>query len=137
MMCIALCGCAEHIASFIPGAGRADWELQITDQYYIIRANSRSKKISKSTDVNGVYVDVLSHFYVTRYCVNESYIFLEGIPTADVFASEEELMSDTRQYYLVDTGSGEVFGAYDSETELNEFHIETSEELLSWEVLPQ
>ena len=132
-----LSGCVNHTASLIPGPGRDDWEIQLSDQYYIIKANSYSKKICKRTDTAGVYEDVLSCFYVTRYCVFESFISIEGIPTEGSFASEEERLSNDHQYYLLDIKDKLLYGPYETEKAMIEANIiQNHAASFLWEILP-
>lgn len=132
-----LFGCTAQVASVIPGPGRADWEVQLSDQYYIIKANSSSKKICKATDTSGLYENVLSLFYVTKYCVFEPFICLEGIPTKEQFASKEERASDNRQYYLLDIRDGYLYGPYDTEGMLMESDIIKENDVsFAWDIVP-
>ena len=138
VICLTLLGCTNRISSVVPGPGRADWEIQLSDQYYIIRANSSSKKICKATDTSGLYDNVLSYFYVTKYCLLDPFISLEGIPTAGLFASEEERASNNRQYYLLDVRDGSLYGPYDTEDALMESDIAKDLDItLGWETVPQ
>ena len=136
--CSIFWGCTDQVASVLPGPGRADWEVQLSDQYYIIKANSSSKKLCKTTDTPGLYENVLSYFYVTKYCVFEPFICVEGIPTEEIFASEEERTSDKRQYYLLNVQEGTLYGPHDTENTLIESALTNDIELtLVWELPPQ
>lgn len=138
VVCLTLLGCTDRISSVLPGPGRADWEVQLSDQYYIIKANSSSKKICKATDTSGLYENVLSYYYVTKYCVFGPFIGFEGIPTEGVFASEEERTSGNRQYYLLDVRDGNLYGPYDTEDALMESDIAKDIDVsLVWEMVPQ
>lgn len=135
--CTTFLGCADPITSILPGSGRNDWNIQLSDQYYIVKVNSRCKSISKATASPGVYKDVLRCFYVTKYCVSDPFIAFEGIPTKGNFASEEELASDNRQYYLLDTRDESLYGPYDTDTAMMETELFQSIDMsLIWEVVP-
>lgn len=138
VICGFLVGCANLVAPLIPGPGRADWDIQLSDEYYIIRANSNSKNICKATETDGLYENVLSCFYITKYYVYESYIFLEGIPTAEIIASDYEKESDERCYYVLDVIEEQLWGPYDTENALLESDIIKEGEMLAveWEILP-
>lgn len=137
IVCITLSGCEEAIGSLIPGAGRADWEIQLPNEYYIIRANSHRKVLCKASDIPGVFEDVLTFFYVTKYHVSEPYVFFEGIPTKEALASDEERKSDNRQYFLLDVMDGNLCGPYDTEDALLASDLLKETDLsIVWEILP-
>lgn len=138
VICLTLLSCTDHILSVIPGPGRADWEVQLSAQYYIIRANSSSKKICKATDTPGLYENVLSNFYVTKYSLLDTFISLEGIPTDGIFASDEELASSIRQYYLLDIQDGGLYGPYETADSMMESDLTKDiNGSLVWETVPQ
>lgn len=138
IICLAFLGCADQVASVLPGPGKTDWEIQLFDQYYIVRANSSSKKICKTTDTPGLYENVLSYFYVTKYYVSEPYICLEGIPTEELFASKNEQSSNIRQYYLLNADDGNLYGPYDTEEALVESSSIKGVDLsIVWEIMPK
>ena len=110
--------CVLLVASVLPKPGLSDWELSICDEYYLVRANKNSKKICKATDTDGLFEDVLSNYYVTRYFVLDSFIYLEGLSTEEIIVSKEELACDNRQYYMLDVRDGNLCGPYDTEDEL-------------------
>lgn len=137
IVCTSLFGCADSIASVLPGPGRDDWAIQLSNQYYIVKVNSRCKRISKATDSSGVYEDVLRCFYATKYCVSDPFIAFEGIPTKGNFASEEELSSDNCQYYLLDIRDGNLYGPYDTDSAMLESEIIQAIDMsLIWEIVP-
>ena len=137
VMGLLLSGCEQQITSLIPGPGRSDWELPLIGDYTIIRINSRCKCLSKETDNPNIHTTLLQKYYVTRYYICDPYIFLEGIPTKDVFASEEEKKSDIREYYLFNVQEETQCGPYDTVDALLESDflkdIDTS---IVWEQLP-
>lgn len=138
VLCLTLLGCAAQVASFVPGPGRNEWEVQLSDQYSIVKENNRSIKVCTVTDSTGVYEYVLSNFYATKYHVTEAFIAIEGIPTEDIFASDRELLSDDYQYYLIEVHNGCIYGPYDSESLLKESAIFDDIDVnLVWEKLPQ
>lgn len=138
LVCVILLGCIDQVASFIPGPGRSDWEVQLTDQYYIIKANSCSVKICRASDTPGLYENLLSNFYLTKYCVLDSFICIEGIVTEGLFATEEEQESEEWCYYLLDIRDGTLCGPYDSESILMESLIARDDiTSLVWETVPQ
>lgn len=137
IVCITLLGCEGAIGSLIPGPGRADWEIQLPNEYYIIRANSHRKVLCKAGDIPGVFEDVLAFFYVTKYYVSEPYVFFEGIPTKELLASDEERKSDNRQYFLLDVTDGNLCGPYDTEDALLASDLLKETDLsIVWEILP-
>lgn len=137
VVCSTFGGCMDQIASVLPGPGRSDWELQLSSQYYIIKANSYSKKLCKASDIPGVYENVLTNFYVTEYCVFEPFITIKGISTEGLFATEEELASNSRQYYLLGIRDGNLYGPYDTEDALMESDVSGDISMsLVWELVP-
>lgn len=138
VLCLTLLGCAAQVASFVPGPGRDDWVVQLSDQYCIVKENNRAKKVCTVTDSIGVYEYVLPNFYATKYHVADAFISIEGIPTEGIFASDGELSSDNYQYYLIDVHNGCIYGPYDSESSLIESAIYDDIDVnLVWEKLPQ
>lgn len=138
VICSILLGCTDRVASILPGPGRADWELPLFEQYYLIKGNNSSIKICKATDVSGLYENVLTYFYVTKYSVFEPFICLEGIPTDGLFVAEDELASDNRQYYLLDVRDENLYGPYDTEESLIKSDLAKGIDVsLVWETVPQ
>ena len=57
----------------------------------------------------------ISNFYITEYIEQDEYILLKGIPTAYLFIDETEKGSSEREYYIVDTSTDQIYGAFKSE----------------------
>jgi hypothetical protein len=76
---------------------------------------------------------VIENFFVTDFCSNQGFIGVKGIPTADIWATDEELQSQDRVYYLVEVTSGQVHGPYqDLESFDEKCHTISSRELGRW-----
>ena len=89
---------------------RGDWQYELKDGYTIIRVNAHGIELARyNPDWDG-YENILNHYYITDFCMNEAYIGVRGIPTADIWATDEELQSSNRVYYLVDISNGNCYG---------------------------
>ena len=101
--------------------GRGDWQYELTGGYAINRLNAHGIALIhyEKEDTTGVYV--IPNFYVTDFCMNQEYIGVKGIPTADMWATDEEMQSNNRVLYLVDVASGVVYGPY---LNIEDFHEE-------------
>ena len=121
----------------MPGSRQDGWRIQISDNYYITKLHSRCISISKASETPGLYQGVLSFFYVTKYCVSDPFIALEGIPTKELLASKKELASDHRQYYLIDMRDDTLYGPYDTDSAMMDLEmIRTVDMSLAWEIVP-
>ena len=96
-------------------AGIADWEYQLTDGYAIHRVNSYSIILCDENHSETTSSIVLPCYFVTGFCFNEQYIGVQGIPTAGYIASEAELESEQRWFYLVEVSTDVIFGPYDED----------------------
>ena len=113
LLCLLLClnGCSSE---FWVGEGRGDWKVEILPEYYIFRVNSHAIYLCHKGSEDVSYSCVIDKYFVTAYQTHTSIICLEGITTADDFASDEELKSRIVCYYLVNTSNEEVNGPFDT-----------------------
>lgn len=99
---------------FISGcsAGRGDWKYELIEGYTINRINAHGVALVHydGSGVSGTYV--ISNFYVTDYCLNQRFIGVQGIPTADMWATDTELSVETRTFYLLDASNDILYGPY-------------------------
>lgn len=96
-------------------AGRGDWDCELINDYCLIRSNAHTIRLCHYRDQEkGISDIVLERFYVTAIAVSDPYVGLEGIPTAERAASDEELNSTSEQYkyYLLDCQSGSLYGPF-------------------------
>ncbi|MBP3686072.1 MAG: hypothetical protein J6J21_03480 [Clostridia bacterium] len=125
ILCIALClSSCTPLLEWIVGDGRGDWTLNLIADYYLVRSNAHNITISfcRHYSAEGephMFRTVLAYTFVTAYEVHDPYICVEGIPTEkETGASDEELESLKRVYYLLDTtehtteGPFETFGDF-------------------------
>lgn len=130
-------GCSEELLTRFFGNPTGDWDLELLNDYYLIRVNSHCKKIARSTEYSDKYV-IRDNLYVTDYQVSDPYIYVCGIRTRESFISDEELTTNYRWYYLVDTVSGEVSGPFDSKESFEDFLTQSEIEILEeWIVVPK
>ena len=102
-------------------AGRGDYYIELQAGYAIDHVNSRKIDITHKEDGEVGRSVVIENYYITSYCLTDIYIALEGIPTAGWAASEDELESEQRNYYLIDTLSGDLSGPFESKTDFTKF----------------
>lgn len=113
-----LIGCEEIKAllheEFLKTDASNDWTIDLIGDYQIWRINERSIILCrKHTDDSGA-TDVIENFFVTRYCLIDSYICVEGIPTKADFITEEEKETSIVVYYIVDTEKNSIEGPFRS-----------------------
>lgn len=91
---------------------QGDWRYDLVDGYAITRVNSRHICLLhyETEDGSGRYV--IEKFFVTDFCRSQNFIGLQGIPTADIFATEEELTKTERCFYIVDINGEIIHGPY-------------------------
>ncbi len=102
--------------------GRGDWNINLLNGYSISRINAHSIVLSykEYTEKPGNEI-VIDNYFLTAYQIADEYICAEGIPTKEEFASDEELESPVRNYYLVDTTNGDVVGPFMNHADLNSY----------------
>ena len=95
--------------------GRGDWSYELTGGYAIDRVNAHGIALvhRQEGDTSGAYV--IENFFVTDFCSNQGFIGLKGFATADIFATDAEMKSAGRIFYLVEVASGTVHGPYDDQ----------------------
>lgn len=109
------------------GCGLSDWSYELTGGYEIWRINSRDIALVYCEREKDSCKTVIDNFYVTDFSMNARYIGVKGVPHTDMHgASEEDLASDVRKFYLVDVTSGELYGRFDSKTEYDAKCLELS-----------
>jgi hypothetical protein len=105
-------GCS---AEWWAGDGRGDWTLDLCEGYAISKINSKEILfIHKGNPDDSGGSIVLPNYFVIAYQLHEPYIYLEGIRTQRITASEDELNNKVLSYYLVDTTNDEVVGPFES-----------------------
>lgn len=125
-----LYGCTD---GWISGEGRGDWSIELINGYEIDRINSNEKILGRKLnpgDSEGRIV--LSNYYIIGYQLQDPYIILEGIPTAGLVVSDEELKASVLFYYLIDTSSDSINGPYASYDELKNNLPPTVDFCLEW-----
>ncbi len=101
-----LTGCS---AEWWAGYGRGDWSIPIHNGYEITKVNSSEILLTYKENPDDTSCSiVIPYFYITAYQIQEQYILLEGIPTQNSMASDEELATELRSYYLINTTTGEI-----------------------------
>ena len=133
-----LCGCSANVHKWLTGDSRGDWKIELINDYYLFKSNSKCKTIDRADVPEGFYSTVIDKLYVTDYQVSDPYIYVCGIKTQELFISDEEKTTKQRWYYLVDTVSGEVSGPFDSKESFEDFcnqsEVQIPEE---WIVVPK
>lgn len=119
---LLFCGCSSGFRDWMLGPGR-DWKIELMNDYYLFEVNSRCKMIVQATQIVGDYAHIIEKFYVTKYQVFDSFVYLCGITTQEEFISEKEKACTQRDYYLLDTESGIVSGPFDSKEGFEDFCI--------------
>lgn len=118
---LAVCGC------------QGDWRYDLIGGYAITRINSKCICLVYYEEPDGPGSYVIENFFVTDFCRNERFIGVQGIPTADIFAADEELAQTERCFYLVDTVDGNVYGPYSGREEwMAQCHAVGAEDLPAW-----
>lgn len=102
----ALGGCAKE---WIKDAGRGDWAVDLFSGYTITKVNSRGIILSHASQ--GI---VLNKFFITGLQVKEPYVCLRGIPTKDVWITDEELSENKVVYYFLNADTDELAGPFDN-----------------------
>lgn len=133
-----LSGCSKEFLTWFFGNPTGDWELELLNNYYLIRVNSHCKRITRVTEPRS-YADIIDdNLYVTDYQVSDPYIYVCGIITQELFISDEEKLVNERWYYLVDTVSGEVSGPFDSKESFEDFCTQSEVQIPEeWIVVPK
>ena len=108
------------------GCGLSDWTYELNGGYEIWRLNSRDIQLVYRERGENFAEILINNYFVTDFSVNEGFIGVKGIPYADEVASEEDLASDTRVFYLLDVTSGELYGPFESKTEYDAKCLELS-----------
>lgn len=112
---------------------RGDWSYPLTGGYVIDRANAHGIALTYSEDGEYPRTYVIENFFVTDFCSNQGFIGIKGFPTADIWATDEEMQSADRVYYLISVASGQVHGPYqDQESFDKECRALSSRELGIW-----
>ena len=97
------------------GDGRGDWTLNLYEGYGISKINSNEiLLVHKENPNDSGGAIVLPNYFVIAYQLHQPYIWLEGIHTQGISASEDELNDMVLSYYLVDTTNGELIGPFES-----------------------
>lgn len=116
------------------GCGLSDWTYELNGGYEIWRVNSHNiELVYRDREQNYTKV-VIDNLFVTDFSLNERFIGVKGIPYAGMHsASDEELESNVRVFYLVDVTRGELYGRFDSKKEYDAKCLELSTgEMLPW-----
>lgn len=123
------------------GEGSSDgWYFDLCGRYALGKSNRYSislihyddPHINDSGESFIIRSIVLDHFFVTAYQVQEPYIFLEGIRTAELMISDEELDNRKLSYYLVNSETDEISGPFASDTAFEVFCTLQALELGEW-----
>lgn len=99
---------------FVSGcsAGRGDWKYELIEGYAINRINAHGVVLVHYDTLSDSGAYVISNFYVTDYCLNQRFIGIQGIPTVDMWATDAELVVETRTFYLLDASKDILYGPY-------------------------
>ena len=117
----AVCGC------------QGDWRYDLMGGYAITRIDSKCISLVHYEEADGPGSYVSENFFVTDFCRNQRFIGVQGIPTADTFATDEELAQTERCFYLVDTMDGKIYGPYSDQQEWTaQSHAVGTEDLPAW-----
>ena len=93
------------------GDGRGDWTLDLYSGYAISKINSKEiLLIYKENPNNSGGSIILPNYFIMAYQLHEPYIFIAGIHTQGLSASEDELNNGMLSYYLIDASDGKVIG---------------------------
>ncbi len=93
---------------------RGDWYLDICNDYRLNRVNSKSIKIEKKDSNKSGKRSGIKNFFVTKYCVVDDVICVEGIQTKEWTISQDELKENKLSYYLIETSSDSISGPFES-----------------------
>ena len=103
------------------GDGRGDWTLDLYGGYAITKINSKEILFIFKEDPNDSGGSIIiPNYFVLAYQLYESNIFLAGINTQGMSASEDELNNGALSYYLVDAVNGKVIGPIESRDEFGD-----------------
>lgn len=61
---------------------------------------------------------MIDRYFLTAFCVQEPYILLEGIETADTFLSDSERNARQLAYYAIDTTDDSIIGPFETASSL-------------------
>ncbi len=90
---------------------RGDYYIDLIGDYRIDRVNG-SRIVLEKKDVGSGSTTVIKNCFVTKYCLVDPYICVEGISTADAFITDEEKENCVVAYYVVDTESDSIEGPF-------------------------
>ena len=111
---IEFIGCVgRSIASNLYQVRLKDWYLELTGEYRLDRVNKYEIIIEKKAPQGGGTC-VIENYFVKEYALTNQIVFLEGIPTADWFISEQELADGKLLYYWIETDTDTVFGPFET-----------------------
>ena len=112
IIALLLNGCA---IDWWVGDGRGDWTLDLYGGYAISKINSREILLIHKENPNDTGGSiVIPNFFVTAYQLHEPYIYLEGISTQKMSATDEELERMALRYYVMNAINGDIIGPFDS-----------------------
>ena len=105
---------------FLETDASSDWTIDLMGDYQIWRINERCIMLCRKHTNDSGATDVIENFFVTRYCLIDSYICVEGIPTKADFITEEEKETSIVVYYIVDTEKNSIEGPFRSFQEMQD-----------------
>ena len=115
VLLIFLCSCTTDFSYWLVGDGRGDWTYELFGGYALSKVNSSCIVLGYNDDPDSTgHEFVLPPYFVTAFQLHEPYILLEGIPTEDSFATEEELNERKLAYYIVNSDNHEIMGPFDT-----------------------
>ena len=112
---IGCVGCL--IPSKLDQISLGDWYLELMGEYRLNRVNKYEIIIEKKAPQGGG-ISVIKNYFVKGYALTNQIVFLEGIPTADRFISEQEMADGKLLYYWIDIDTDTVFGPFETKESL-------------------
>lgn len=123
--------CIILIVAVLSGCsvGRGDWKYSLSDSYALVRFNAHGiQLVRQEGDI------VLPRFFVTDFFVNEDCIGIKGVETIGTWATDEEIGSDKRVFYLIDLAIDKIIGPLSNEVSFwEEFYAVCAEKNEQWQ----
>ena len=126
-MSILLAGCI----------GRGDWDYDLVNGYKLIRSSAHTLRLCCDENLRDQWDNntiVLKQYYVTMVTISDPFVGLQGIPTQDRSASDEELNTpaENYQYYLLDSVNHLLYGPCSKEAFYDKCEQEDATGLDNW-----
>lgn len=98
------------ILFFIGCSGTSDFTIELCNNYYINKSNSKQVVLSKHKDIGGSVI--LPDYYVCEYAVANEYIFTAGVETPYSTLEDCDTSDYSAVYYVINSKTDEIIGPF-------------------------